>query len=215
MTATTDPFQGTAGESMLDRLDALEADNRRLRRMTIGIFVGAGILLGVCAALLVVTARHGFPGTIASVVESESFLVRDSDGNLRGAWGISDDGSVRLVLENAGQQGSLSLTLLGDGSPGISFTDSAGKSRMVLGLLPDQTTALVFADRDGRTRTVLGLGRDGSSSLAFADRDGVTRAGLGLDTRGIGTFTLTERPTLSVPEPEAEPAEPDTTAATE
>lgn len=197
-TPVTDP----AGETLIERVEALEADNARLRRITTSLFIGAGVLVGLLLALVVVTARRGFPGALANVVESNSFVVKDDDGNVRGAWGMADDGSSRLVLQNAQGQGSLTLTLLPDGSPGVSFTDSAGQSRMVLGLLPDQTTTLVFADRDGRTRTVLGLAPDGSSSLAFADEDGSTRAGLGLDTRGIGTFTLAERPSGSgQPEP--------------
>lgn len=193
------------GESLLERVDALEADNQRLRRMTIAMFIAAGILVGLCAALVVVTARRGFPGAVASVVESQSFLVKDADGNVRGAWGLADDGAVRLVLQSGQGDGSLSLTLLPDGSPGISFADSAGQSRMVLGVLPDETATLVFADQAGRTRTVLGVSPDGSSSLAFADRDGSTRAGLGLDPRGIGTFTLADRPSGSGLPPAAEP----------
>jgi hypothetical protein len=193
-------------DTVVERLDALEADNQRLRRMTTALFLAAGLLVGLCVALVVVAARRGLPGSIASVVESESFIVKDTDGNVRGAWGVADDGAMRLVLQDAAGRAALNLTLLSDGSPGITFTDSAGQSRLVLGLLPDQTTTLVFADQNGRTRTVLGLAPDGSSSLAFADRDGDTRAGLGLDQRGIGTFTLQERPTFEAP-PEAAPAD--------
>ena len=207
-TPISDTPVAAPNDTVAERLDALEADNQRLRRMTTALFIAAGLLVGLCLALVVVAARRGLPGAMASVVESESFIVKDNDGNVRGAWGLDEDGAMRLVLQDAAGRAALNLTLLSDGSPGITFTDSAGQSRLVLGLLPDQTTTLVFADQNGRTRTVLGLAPDGSSSLAFADRDGDTRAGLGLDQRGTGTFTLEERPSFSAP---SQPAPADTT----
>jgi hypothetical protein len=82
------------------------------------------------------------------------------------------------------------MTLLADGSPGMSFTDSEGRSRVVLGFLPDETANLVFADRLGRTRAVFGLMPDESSTLVFADRHGDTRVGLGIDLNGSAGLTL-------------------------
>src|SRR5690606_5583389 len=94
-TSISDTTVAAPSDTVTERLDALEADNQRLRRMTTALFIAAGLLVGLCLALVVVAARRGLPGTIASAVESESFIVKDTDGNVRGAWGVADDGAMR------------------------------------------------------------------------------------------------------------------------
>lgn len=191
---------------LTDRMGDLEAQNARLKRLTVGLIVGVAVLVGLGAALVAVGGRRGLPGTVAKAVESRSFVLRDAGGRVRGAWGIADDGSLRLALQGARGNGGVTVTVLKDGSSGITISDTLGNERAVLGLLPDQTTTLVFADGGGRSRTVLGLAPSGASSLAFADRNGDTRAGLALDARGFGSFTMAERPGSAVPD-----AAPDTT----
>ena len=192
----SDPTNPRADELalLLDRVTELEMQNEKLRRLSVWTIVGVAAVLGLGAALVAVGGRRGLPGTVSRAVESQSFVVRDSKGKVRGAWGIADDGSLRFAIQDARGKAGVTVTVLKDGSSGITISDTLGNARAVLGLLPDQTTTLVFADGAGRSRTVLGLAGDGASSLAFADRDGATRAGLALDSRGFGTFTLAERP---------------------
>ncbi len=191
---------------MADRMGDLEEQNARLRRLTVGLIVGVAVLVGLGMALVAVGGRRGLPGTVAKSVEAQRFVIRDGSGKVRGAWGIADDGSLRLALTGTRGEGGVAVTVLKDGSSGITISDTLGHERAVLGLLPDQTTTLVFADGSGRSRTVLNLARDGASSLAFADRNGDMRTGLALDARGFGTFTMAERPGSNVPD-----AAPDTT----
>src|SRR6476660_4983329 len=179
---------------MAERIQGLERETRRLRRLWMSVVLGLAVLLGTAAALVLVSAKHGFPGTVADVIESRQFLLRDKSGEVRGAWGAADDGSLRLSLQAAGSRAGVSLTTLAGGASGLTFTDSAGKSRGVLGLLPDETTSLTFGDRNGQTRSALSLNPEGSATLVFADRPGTTRAGLGVDSRGVGTFTVQDPP---------------------
>ncbi|HEY9015598.1 MAG TPA: hypothetical protein VIM84_11110, partial [Gemmatimonadales bacterium] len=164
------------------------------------VITGA-LLLGLATSLVIVSANHGLPGTVAEVVEAKQFLLRDAQGAIRGTWGASQNGAMRLSLLSPGSKAGLSLASLPDGASGITIRDSAGRSRAVLGLLPDQTVSLLFADENGTTRTVLSLVRGGSSTLVFADRSGDAKVGMGVDSRGQSTLTLPEPPESQVETP--------------
>jgi hypothetical protein len=179
---------------MTIRTQELERENRRLRRIWMGTLVSVALLLGLATALVIVAARHGLPGSVASVVEARQFLLRDQNGAIRGSWTAAADGSMRFLMQAPGSKAGLSLSVLEGGASGITVRDSAGRSRAVLGLLPDQTVSLLFADENGTTRTVLSLVRGGASTLVFADRSGSAKVGVGVDSRGQSTLTLPEPP---------------------
>jgi len=177
-----------ADRALLARLEALEQTEARLKRQSLLNLVGLAVLLGGAAATFFFAARRGMPGSVAAVVESQEYRLRDKDGKIRGAWGFAEDGAIRFVLQNGDNQRALRLNLLPDGSAGVTFSDSAGTNRVVLGLLSDGTSTLVFTDPRGTARSVYSFAPSGASSVIFADRDGVTRSGLGLDSRGRTLF---------------------------
>ena len=202
-TAGSEP-SSAASRAFIQRIDALEAANNKLRRQGMILTVITAILIGLGVALVVTAARHGMPGFVPDVVESREFVLRDSEGRVRGAWGADDQGAIRLVLQDHKSQSSIKLNLLEDGSSGLTFSDSTGTARMVLAVLPDHTVNMVLGDTRGITRTVLSLNPNGGSTLAFADGGGVTRSGIGVDSRG--------RPMLSIANQSDVAAEPDSTA---
>jgi hypothetical protein len=220
--APADPFRRQMHElerGLTLRIEEQARENRRLRRLWMGTVVTGALLLGLATALVIVSARHGLPGTVADVVEARQFLLRDGKGTIRGTWGTTQNGSLRLSLQSPNSKAGISLASLPDGASGITVRDSAGRSRAVLGLLPDQTVSLLLADENGTTRTVLSLVRGGSSTLVFADRSGDAKVGMGVDSRGQSTLTLPEPPESRVEtpapgEPESDPppatAEPKT-----
>ena len=177
----------------LHRLEALERENRRLRRYSTYAFMGLAVLLGLIVALVWVSGRHGAPGTVADQVAARQFVLRDKNGAIRGGWGVAEDGAVRLVLQDPAGQPRVKVSLLQDGTTGLSFADSGGHPRAVFALLPDQTGSVAFADATGKTRSVLGISADGGANIVFADRSGATRAGLGVDGAGRSTFALADR----------------------
>lgn len=187
-----------------NRIEEQARENRRLRRLWMGTVVTGALLLGLATALVIVSANHGLPGTVAEVLEARQFLLRDANGAIRGSWSTAGNGAMRLTLQSPGSKAGLSLTSLPDGASGITVRDSAGRSRAVLGLLPDQTVSLLFADENGTTRTVLSLVRGGSSTLVFADRSGDAKVGMGVDARGQSTLTLPEPPRSQVETPTPE-----------
>jgi hypothetical protein len=191
------------------RIEEQARENRRLRRLWMGTVVSGAILLGLAAALVIVSARHGLPGTVADVIEARQFLLRDANGAVRGTWSTGPKGSIRLQLQAPDSKAGMSLAVLEGGASGITVRDSAGRSRAVLGLLPDQTVSLLLADENGTTRTVLSLVRGGSSTLVFADRSGNAKVGMGVDAQGQSTLTLPEPPESRVETQPDQAAEPE------
>jgi hypothetical protein len=193
------PGEARITVDILNRLDELERDNRRLRRYSATMLLVVAMVLGLGAALVFYSGRAGLPGSPNSI-SARQYTLRDSKGVTRGAWGLGEDGAVRFVLSDAGGRQRVRLSLLEDGSAGLSFADSVDRKLAVLGLLPDHTTNLALTDPAGIPRVVLGVNPNGSSNLVFADQSGATRAGLGVDSRGLGTFTLAERGGGGVPD---------------
>ena len=87
-------------------------------------------------------AKSAFPARCPTVTEPSSSSCATTRAPSRGAWGVSDDGSVRLAAAATRRAGSgVRLSLLRDGSAGLTLRRHrpTGSSR-VLGLLPDHTT---------------------------------------------------------------------------
>jgi hypothetical protein len=187
-----DVAQLRAEAALGHRLDELERDNRRLKRYTTTMLFIIALVLGLGAALVFYSGKAGLPGS-PQTVSAQQYILRDSKGTIRGGWGITDDGTVRIALSDAHGRQRVRLSLLDDGSAGLSFADTADRKLAVLGLLPDHTTSLVLTDPGGLPRMVLGVQGNGSSNIVFADQSGSTRAGLGVDTKGFGTFTMADQ----------------------
>jgi hypothetical protein len=173
------------------RVDVLERENRNLKRNSVLMIVGVGIMVALSATMLL--SMRAAEGRVAESVEARRFVLRDGSGAVRGVLGMTADGATRLVLQDGEGRERMKLTLLADGSPGIAFADREGRSRAVLGLLADETSTLVFADRRGRTRAVFGLSPDESSTLVFVDPNGDARVGVGVEADGTAGMTLFER----------------------
>lgn len=179
---------------LTQRIETVERENRRLRRLSTMVIVGVAILLGLTTAVMIVAARHGMPGMVPQVFEAKKFLLRDANGKVRGAWGTNEDGSVQMLLQDDLGRSRLRFSVLADGSSGLAFVDTANHARIVVGVLPDESANIVVADVGGKTRAVLGMAPNGATTLVFADRGGTTKAGIGVDVQGLGTLNLVERP---------------------
>ncbi len=163
------------------RLEAMEREMRRVRRLGTFVIVALAVLLGVAGAIIAVAERGRLLDRSHDLVESKRFLLRDESGRIRGVWEATDSGAAQFILSDAAGRERLRLRVLEDGSAGLAMVDSMQRSRAVLATLPDETTALALADGAGRTRAVLGLKLGGTPSLALADPDGTVRTGLGIE----------------------------------
>lgn len=197
-------------EALGRRIEQLEQENQRMRRITRTGLIGVGVAFGVSLVVLAVFGTGGSSALSADTVEATRFVLRDPGGREQGEWVAAQDGSSRFVLRDSDGRERLRLSLQPDGATGVSFTDDGGRARAALALLPDQTANLVFADRGGRTRAVLGYSPDEDAfRIAFGDGRGEERAWLGVAPSGQPGFSLTEdRPAAAPAEAAGDPETP-------
>jgi hypothetical protein len=179
-------------DSLTRRLERLERDNRRLRRM------GAGLLIGLSALLL--TAQALPP---ARIVEAQHFVVKDAAGKKRAELTTSEAGPELVFVDTIGRRkAALGLSL---GEPhlvmhsydgygtvpvqtlraalmreasSISLSDAKGKQVRIS--LFDDASSIILSDRRGNNRLALALDDDGTPALLLRDADATTRLELGL-----------------------------------
>ncbi len=163
------------------RLEAMERDMRRVRRLSGFALVALAVFMGVAGAIIAMAERGRILDRSHGILESRRFVLRDEAGRIRGVWEAAEGGAAQIILSDSAGRERLRLRVLEDGSAGLAMVDSLQRSRAVMAVLPDETTALVLADAAGRSRAVLGLKVDGAPSLALADADGSVRSGLGLE----------------------------------
>jgi hypothetical protein len=186
---------------LLDRMDRIERENRRLRRFGNMMIVAVAIVVGLAAAVFWYTGRFGIAGAVPQNIVARQFTLRNADGTTRGTWGVADDGTVRLLLNDAKGRARVRMSLLADGSAGLSFADTADHKLIVMGSLPDQTSSFVMSSGAGVPRAVLGISGAGAANLVFADQGGATKTSLGVDAKGKGAFTVAEQPGAQIEEP--------------
>jgi len=168
--------------AVVARLEQVERDNRRLRRVGVMLvlIVASGLLMGQA-----VPPRR--------TVEAERFLVRnaqgkiraelgifekgvtrlrllDTDGNARAILAVTDEGLPALAFVDRGQA-RLLVAADQDGTAGITLYDQAGKMWVALTTLSQRAGLLVF-DQAEKRRVLLGAYRDGSPEAELTDQTG-------------------------------------------
>ena len=104
------------------RMELVERENQRLRRLNQFSLAGCAVALGLSAAVLVV-AGVGRSTVQAQTVEAERFVLRAPSGAARGEWRMGDGGSSELVLRGGNGKTQVKLGILADGSSGLSLAD--------------------------------------------------------------------------------------------
>jgi hypothetical protein len=144
-------------DSVMRRLEGLERENRRLKRM------GGIAFLGLAALGLMGQLRPSSPiitppaATIAAAVEAERFVLRDRSRKIRAELSVLADVATTLTLFD--ESGKLRAAL------------TAGPAAGAGG--PASGAALTLFDADGRSRIAqFGVGATGSGAVTLADRGG-------------------------------------------
>lgn len=149
--------------------DRLLVTHRRIKRIG-----GASILSLVALTIMGVTSASQQPKSI----EAQSFVIRDSKGLVRGAFGIADDGSVGINLNDDSGAPRLTLDVAKNQTPGLDLYDSGGQIRATLALGPHGTPGLGFYNSSGKLRTSLDIPSDKTPGLGFYSNGGKGRFGL-------------------------------------
>jgi hypothetical protein len=145
---------------ILQRLENLEQQNFRYR------LVGVGFAVLVLPAFLMGQSKPN----VASVVEAQSFVLRDKSGNLRGTLAVdSKTDASTLVLADQSGKIRAEFKVTNDGNAGIAFGDVNGKPRLIVGLKDAGSPDMGFADSQGNLRMGIGLDPDELPAIAMYD----------------------------------------------
>ena len=142
------------------RLQNLERQNFRYR------LTGAGVALFAFAAFLMGQSKPN----VASVVEAQSFVLRDKSGNLRGTFAVdSKTDASTLVLADQSGKIRAEFKVANDGNAGIAFGDANGQPRLIMGLKDAASPDMGFADSQGNLRIGIGLDPDELPAIVMYD----------------------------------------------
>jgi hypothetical protein len=125
-----------------DRIEALEAEKRSLRRIVMAGLAAAAIAIVVAA---IIFSTRPSPRDVA---------LRDAAGRVRARFEVdSQNGatSLQLLDENGRAQAILAA---GDAGPTLSFFDRQGKARLRMGLATDLPVVDVIDAKFGRTTRI-------------------------------------------------------------
>ena len=161
-------MERSTGE-LIERITRLEHQQHEFRRANRRLRLMTGALTLCTGALVLMGQVSPVPGRS---VEAQQFVLRGSDGKVRGAMGIADDGTVGINLNDLKGQSRITVDLAADGSPGLDLYDQNGKMRATLALGPAGTPGLGFYDPTGKLRTSLDVPAHETPGLAFYHRNG-------------------------------------------
>lgn len=119
------------------RIDRLEAENRRLRRLILLT------LVSITLPLLAVQCSSG------RTIKAEQLVIEDGQGKPRASLGLDGEGT-RLRLYDAQGKRRASLSLGADGQPGLALFDAEGRAGAVLEITKSGA-ALSMSDASGKT----------------------------------------------------------------
>ena len=191
-------------ETVIERLEKVERQNRALRRV-------GGIALVLFAAILMMGQTPSRPHTI----EAGQFIVRDDAGKIRAAL-YSKGERVVLALQDQNEKPRAVLDLGKDGAPSLrlfdedgkaraglshratggsllTLRDSNGKSRAMFITRPDGSPGLSLMDANSKERVLLTTKKGGEPILSMMDSSAHERMTLDLDDEGYATLALLDK----------------------
>ena len=172
MTSDTSELQ-----TILHRVQRLERENRRLKRLGLLclLIAGSGFLFAQVLRKPLSAAPRPAPATVSyDTLVVHSLELRDKAGKLRGVWTVTADGPFLYLCDTDGKIRT-GLGAFADGSS-LMLSDTAGKSRAEV-VLDAEGPRLSLYDLAGKKRVGLRVTAAGPE-LNLHDANGFPRAGL-------------------------------------
>jgi hypothetical protein len=188
----------TTADPVMARLDRLERESRRWRRVALGswLAIAALLLLGQSPP------QVSRPASPARTVEAERFVLRDARGHAGATLGWEADDTPRLTLHDPAGQPRTLLTVGAGGAPGLSLLDADGKTvRAALVVGPDGAPGFALFDPAGKPRLAAALfharagptsGSQPAPAIVAYDAAGVARLTFGLRGADIAGLDLAD-----------------------
>ena len=159
---------------LVGRLEKLERDNRRLKRL------GAAALV-LAAALGAIYATRPVPAKITA----HEFDLVDRSGATRGFMGVRDGASNITLSDSQGKPGVV-MAALSSGASGISLSDSQGKAGVAMTVSPSGEPSVGLSDSQGNPRVFMVVLPSGEPDITLQDAQGFS-----MDLGSTNTVTLT------------------------
>lgn len=153
-----------------------------VRIALVSAFTGllAGLLGSSINSLLWTATVHAQSPQKVTLRELNLF---DDAGTIRTTITTSQDGTVRLNLNNSLGRPVVALGVTEDGQPIFGITDNTQQARFVLSTSGD-TTELTINDKNGRSRVTLGVNSDDEAIVRVADK--ATKGGVLMMSEAVG-----------------------------
>ncbi len=153
----------TPRDLVIERLEALERQNRLLWRAGVGTVVAAIVFLAEGTSLL---------GT-SKIIEAQGFVLKDASGRVRGQFKTISGGSPEFALLDEEGKDIVKIHEEYINKPSLEILDH-GRTRIQLTASSDGSGLLRMADDNDENRLSLFLRRDGTSGQAFeSDKRGL------------------------------------------
>ena len=167
-------------DALTERVERMERENRRWRQ-------GAGLTL---IAVLEVMISGSQRANEAKVVEAESIIVRDKQGNERARLGVGSNGVAYLSLKDKGGDGGIDLVASPEGHPHLDVWNKT-QGHLMLVAAPNRM-AVDFLDKNRVGQIALKIEKgDGTQYLSFL-KGGKGNLSLGLHEDGSGGLAVTD-----------------------
>jgi len=164
-----------------DRLHQIERAHRRL------VAWNRVLVLGLLAGALAGAALPQRP-----VLEAERFVIKDGEGRVRGAFGVTDaSGAPGLVLYDPEANANVVLNLGPDSEPGL-WLYNKDRIRAAVTVRGDRSLMELF-DKENHRRMVLGVYRDSKPGIELYDEKENLRASLGRTALDLKRFNVAEQ----------------------
>ena len=146
------------------RLERLELENRRLRRLVLFVGLAAALLFAVASVTKV--QAQATPTAGAGTAQVQELDLIDSSGNVRAILSATDQGPLLAFLDaHGGTQMELDPS-------SVTYWDGKGGIRAQFGLSSTGTPYLSMSDANGNLQSILMEQPDGTDALAFRAKDG-------------------------------------------
>lgn len=166
--------------SLAERLDRLELENRWLKRLG-----GLAIVVMLAMTALGMNA-HRTPRRATA----EKFVLNDAHGRPRATLGLGSDGAPALSLLDPQGNEQVLLRAANDGSSSLQYFENRSLRTAVSNITEIGASVKLF-NRSPRSAAEMFMSEDGSSGIVFhRERRGV---GMNVQTDGTSKVSLTDR----------------------
>jgi hypothetical protein len=177
-------------DALSNRVAHLERQNRAFKK---GIGAIALLLIVVVVSGQALPQEPPRPASAGRTLEAEKFILKDTNGMVRGEWKVAPDGTVGLLLHDGAGKERGAWFVHADGSTDLRLTGADGKAGITLDSRLDGRMGIALRDRRGTERGSWVVYKDGLAGFTVDDQDGRVRGAWVVDPAGGVTLSLADK----------------------